>query len=48
VDGHARPSPEAPRRRVILHLVAFLIFLLITGLFLISGEATKQADDSGK
>jgi hypothetical protein len=33
---------------VILHLVAFLVFLLITGLFLISGEATKHADDAGK
>jgi hypothetical protein len=32
----------------ILHLVAFLIFLLITGLFLISGEATKHADDGRK
>lgn len=33
---------------LILHLVAFLVFLLITGLFLISGEATKRADDGGK
>jgi len=33
---------------IILHLVAFLIFLLITGLFLISGEATKHADGGGK
>ena len=30
---------------VFLHLIALLTFLLVTGLFLISGEATKRADD---
>lgn len=30
---------------LILNLIAFLVFLLITGLFLLSGEATKRADD---
>lgn len=30
---------------LILHLIAFLLFLLIAGLFLLSGEATKRADD---
>ena len=30
---------------LILHLIAFLICLLIGGLFLLSGEATKRADD---
>jgi hypothetical protein len=30
---------------VILHLVAFLSFLLIAGLFLLGGEATKRADE---
>lgn len=29
---------------LILHLITFLIFLLIVGLFLISGEAAKRAD----
>jgi hypothetical protein len=30
---------------LILHLIAFLVFLLIAGIFLLSGEATKRADD---
>lgn len=30
---------------LILQLIAFLIFLLVAGLFLISGEAAKRADD---
>lgn len=30
---------------LILHLLAFLLFLLVTGIFLIGGEAAKQADE---
>lgn len=30
---------------IVLHLITFLLFLLVTGLFLISGEAAKKADD---
>ena len=33
---------------LVLHLIAFLVFLLVTGLFLLGGESTKHADDSEK
>ncbi len=33
---------------LVLHLIALLVFLLVTGLFLLGGESTKHADDSEK